>query len=56
MTAKAFDIDRAIALLRGAVAPFPKAAMFQLAEEGFDSLYGYSCISVDVHVHRVTNR
>lgn len=36
---KAFDIDRAIALLREAVAPFPKAAMFQLAEEGFDTLY-----------------
>lgn len=39
MTAKEFDIDRAIALLRAAVAPFPKAAMFQLAEEGFDTLY-----------------
>ncbi|MBE9109379.1 endonuclease III [Nodosilinea sp. LEGE 07298] len=39
MTAKEFDIDRAIALLREAVAPFPKAAMFQLAEEGFDTLY-----------------
>lgn len=39
MTAKEFDIDRAIPLLREAVAPFPKAAMFQLAEEGFDTLY-----------------
>ncbi|MGB3200304.1 MAG: endonuclease III [Nodosilinea sp.] len=39
MTAPDFDIDRAIALLREAVAPFPKAAMFQLAEEGFDTLY-----------------
>lgn len=39
MTAKDFDIDRAIALLQEAVAPFPKAAMFQLAEEGFDTLY-----------------
>lgn len=39
MTAKEFDIDRAIALLRTAVALFPKAAMFQLAEEGFDTLY-----------------
>lgn len=39
MTAKAFDIDRAIALLRVAVAPFPSAAMFQLAAEGFDTLY-----------------
>nr|WP_242020188.1 endonuclease III [Nodosilinea sp. FACHB-131] len=26
-------------MLREAVAPFPKAAMFQLAEEGFDTLY-----------------
>ena len=39
MTTQEFDIDRAIALLRAAVAPFPKAAMFQLAEEGFDTLY-----------------
>ncbi|MGG6239922.1 endonuclease III domain-containing protein [Nodosilinea sp. AN01ver1] len=39
MAAQDFEIDRAIALLRKAVAPFPKAAMFQLAEEGFDSLY-----------------
>jgi endonuclease-3 len=39
VTVKDFDIDRAIALLREAVAPFPKAAMFQLAEEGFDTLY-----------------
>ena len=34
-----FDIDWAIAQLRKAVEPFPKAAMFQLAEEGFDSLF-----------------
>jgi len=34
-----FDIERAIPLLREAVKPYPKAAMFQLAEEGFDSLY-----------------
>jgi endonuclease-3 len=39
VTAKDFDIDRAIALLRQAVAPFPKAAMFQLADEGFGTLY-----------------
>ncbi|MGB3136712.1 MAG: endonuclease III, partial [Nodosilinea sp.] len=46
MTDTAFDIDRAIALLHAAVAPFPKAAMFQLAEEGFDTLYEQliSCI------------
>jgi endonuclease III len=30
-----FDIDHAIQLVRQAVRPFPKAAMFALAEEGF---------------------
>jgi endonuclease-3 len=39
VTTQNFDIDRAIALLREAVQPFPKAAMFQLAEEGYDTLY-----------------
>ena len=39
MTAETFDIEQAIPLLREAVKPFPKAAMFQLAEEGFNSLY-----------------
>ncbi|MEO0534622.1 MAG: endonuclease III [Cyanobacteria bacterium P01_A01_bin.123] len=39
MTPSTFDIDKAIPLLREAVKPFPKAAMFQLADEGFDSLY-----------------
>ncbi|MBW4420900.1 MAG: endonuclease III [Myxacorys californica WJT36-NPBG1] len=34
-----FDIDRAIALIREAVKPFPKAAMFALAEEGYTSLF-----------------
>jgi endonuclease-3 len=46
-TAKApFDITRAMALLREAVAPYPKAAMFQLAEEGYNSLFEQliSCI------------
>lgn len=32
-----FDIDVAIERLRDAVAPYPKAALFELAEEGFDS-------------------
>jgi len=32
-----FDIDRAVRLIREAVRPFPKAAMFELAEEGFNS-------------------
>ncbi len=32
-----FDIDQAIRLIRDAVRPFPKAAMFELAEEGFNS-------------------
>ncbi len=30
-----FDIDKAIARLRDAVQPFPKAAMFELADRGF---------------------
>ncbi|HYY16612.1 MAG TPA: endonuclease III [Gammaproteobacteria bacterium] len=32
-----FDIDVAIASIREVVGPFPKAALFELAEEGFDS-------------------
>ena len=39
LTADVFDIDQAVLLLQDAVKPFPKAAMFQLAEEGFGSLY-----------------
>ena len=34
---KTFDIDLAFKLISEAVRPFPKAAMFELAEEGFDS-------------------
>jgi endonuclease-3 len=34
-----FDIDLAVERLREAVRPLPKAAMFQLADEGFDSLF-----------------
>src|SRR5258706_8274866 len=34
-----FDIEKAIPLLRTAVAPFPKAAMFALAERGHTSLF-----------------
>jgi endonuclease-3 len=34
-----FDIDEAIQRIREAVRPFPKAAMFELAEEGFDSVF-----------------
>lgn len=34
-----FEIDLAIALLREAVKPFPAAAMFALADEGFNSLF-----------------
>jgi endonuclease-3 len=34
-----FDIDLAVERLREAVRPLPKAAMFELAEEGFDSLF-----------------
>jgi len=34
---KPFDIDLAVKLIDEAVRPFPKAAMFELAEEGFKS-------------------
>jgi len=100
-----FEIDSVVDLLREAVKPFPKAAMFALADEGCDSLFeqlisciisirtydevslplscryllvlallsfngvgpkcahlalgiacNQACISVDIHVHRVTNR
>src|SRR5262245_3926947 len=34
-----FDIDEAVRRLRQAVAPFPKAALFELAEEGFGSVF-----------------
>ncbi|MEO5887048.1 MAG: endonuclease III [Anaerolineales bacterium] len=34
---KPFDIDLAVKLINSAVRPFPKAAMFELAEAGFDT-------------------
>ena len=34
---KQFDIDSALKLINDAVRPWPKAAMFELAEEGFNS-------------------
>ena len=34
-----FDVDLTFERLREAVRPLPKAAMFQLADEGFDSLF-----------------
>jgi len=34
---KPLDIDEAIRRIRGAVRPFPKAALFELAEDGFKS-------------------
>lgn len=37
MAKKAFNIDQSIERIRITVAPLPKAAMFELAEEGFDS-------------------
>jgi len=36
-TLEPFDIDRTMTLLREAVAPFPKAAMFELAERGYST-------------------
>lgn len=34
-----FDIDVALRRIAGAVRPYPKAALFELAEEGFSSLF-----------------
>ncbi|HEY9737191.1 MAG TPA: endonuclease III [Trichocoleus sp.] len=41
-----FDIDRAMVEIEAAIAPFPRAAMFQLAVEGYGSLFEQliSCI------------
>jgi endonuclease III len=36
---KPFDIEEAIGILRKAVAPYPKAALFELAAEGHDSVF-----------------
>ena len=36
---KPLDIDRAILLIREAVRPFPKAALFELAEDGCTSVF-----------------
>jgi endonuclease-3 len=37
MAKQPFDIDRAMTLVREAAKPFPKAAMFELADDGFSS-------------------
>ena len=37
MSKKPFNIDRALAAIEKAVKPWPKAAMFELAEAGFDT-------------------
>jgi endonuclease-3 len=37
MTKQPFDIDKALKAIEQAVRPWPKAAMFELAEAGFDS-------------------
>ena len=37
MSKKSFDIDKTLKLISKAVEPWPKAAMFELAEEGFNS-------------------
>src|SRR5262249_41495749 len=34
-----FDLEIALELVRRAIEPFPKAALFQLASEGFDSVF-----------------
>ena len=37
MSKKSFDVDKALKLISKAVEPWPKAAMFELAEDGFNS-------------------
>ena len=37
MTKRSFDVDQALERIEEAVRPFPKAAMFELADEGFGS-------------------
>jgi endonuclease-3 len=39
MVKRPFDIDTAIRRIREAVEPFPKAALFELAEDGFTSTF-----------------
>ena len=34
-----FDIDAALLLIEKAIEPFPKAALFELADEGYDSVF-----------------
>src|SRR3954453_9789495 len=50
-----FDVDLAVERLREAVRPLPKAAMFQLADEGFDSLFEQvvACI-ISIRTYEVT--
>jgi endonuclease-3 len=38
-----FDIDEAIKLVRRAVKPFPRAALFELYDEGFTSVFEILC-------------
>ena len=39
MTKRPFDISDAVRAIRKAVEPFPKAALFELAEDGFNSTF-----------------
>lgn len=39
MLSNQFDIDKAMSLVREAVRGYPKAAMFELADDGYDSLF-----------------
>ena len=39
MTKRPFDIDRAMERIGEAVRPFPKAALFELADEGYGSAF-----------------
>ena len=39
MTEKSFNIDEAFAKIKNQISPFPKAALFELAEKGFNSTF-----------------
>jgi endonuclease III len=41
-----FDIDAALARISAAIQPFPKAAMFELAEDGYGSVFEQLCACI----------
>src|SRR4051812_42625310 len=43
---KPFDIEEAIPLIQEAVAPYPKAALFELYAEGYTSVFEVLCAAI----------